>query len=777
MNQIELLAPAGSMEALITAVQNGADAVYLGGTKFSARAYASNFTLTELEEAVDYCHSYQVRVHITLNTLLKDEELAEAIDYAKSLYALGVDALIVQDPGLIYHLRRELPDFPLHASTQLSVHNGEGALYYTEKGMTRIVLARELSLEEIRSISQDLGVETEVFVHGALCISYSGQCLMSSILGGRSGNRGRCAQPCRLPYDLLDGEGSSVARAYLMSPKDISAIDFMPQLQETGVSSLKIEGRMKKPEYVAATLRSFREELEGKKDPVHRENLLKIFNREGFSDGYFLGKHGKDMMSFSYPKNTGVPVGKVLEDGSLELTKPLRKGDGLRVKDKGLTVEGIRIGQDVREEASAGQRVHLLGRTKLPMGILYKTYDTLLMEEMIPSDAGKYDRKIHLPATLRFMAGEPAVLTATHEGKTYTKTTSPVQIPLKAPLSQERILEALTKSGDSPYLLDVAVETFTEGFLPVRELNELRRSLLEEILAEEVAKYKRSLPKGSPAPEEPVSNTLTEPLKLVGVSTKAQLTEALKLGAKAIMVYPFYRGEEYVNFGDVKNLLATPNHPDIYLRVSNILRQELHGVLSRVKALDGLSGLVTNNVGVIRQMAKTHRIIGDYKLNIFNSDALKLYGEDLALAMVSEELNRKELAELKNKAQLMTLVYGRQELMHSEYCPVGSTVGGMTKTTPCNEACMRQHYALKDRMDEVFPVMTDVFCRSYIMNGKPKNLLDTVKDLSYLGIRSHRIDLTVETPEESRKVIQAFLREEPLPLESFNRGHYKRGVE
>jgi putative protease len=232
-----------------------------------------------------------------------------------------------------------------------------------------------------------------------------------------------------------------------------------------------------------------------------------------------------------------------------------------------------------------------------------------------------------------------------------------------------------------------------------------------------------------------------------------------------------------VNFGDVKNLLATPNHPDIYLRVSNILRQELQGVLSRVKALDGLSGLVTNNVGVIRQMAKTHRIIGDYKLNIFNSDALKLYGEDLALAMVSEELNRKDLAERKNKAHLMTVVYGRQELMHSEYCPVGSTVGGMTKSTPCNEACMRQHYALKDRMDEVFPVMTDVFCRSYIMNGKPKNLLDTVKDLTYLGIRSHRIDLTVETPEESRKVIQAFLREEPLPLESFNRGHYKRGVE
>jgi len=297
------------MESLVMAVQNGANAVYLGGTKFSARAYATNFNEKELEEAVDYCHSYDVRVNITLNTLLKDSELEEAVSYASYLYEIGVDALIVQDPGLIYRLRTELPDFELHASTQMTVHNGEGALYYTEKGIRRIVLSRELSFEEIKEISVDLGVETEIFVHGALCISYSGQCLMSSILGGRSGNRGRCAQPCRLPYDLLDGQGASRAKAYLMSPKDITAIDNMDEILDSGVYSLKIEGRMKRPEYVAATVQYFREEIEGKKSNKHKENLLKVFNREGLSDGYFHGKTGKDMMAFHYPKNTGVSMG------------------------------------------------------------------------------------------------------------------------------------------------------------------------------------------------------------------------------------------------------------------------------------------------------------------------------------------------------------------------------------------------------------------------------------------------------------------------------------
>lgn len=781
MRYIELLAPAGSMESLVMAVQNGANAVYLGGTKFSARAYATNFTEKELEEAVDYCHSYDVRVNITLNTLLKDSELDEAVDYAAYLYEIGVDALIVQDPGLIYRLRKELPQFELHASTQMTVHNGEGALYYTEKGIQRIVLSRELSFEEIKEISVDLGIETEIFVHGALCISYSGQCLMSSILGGRSGNRGRCAQPCRLPYDLMDESGNSRAKAYLMSPKDITAIDNMDEILDSGVYSLKIEGRMKRPEYVAATVKYFREEIEGYSSEEHKKNLLKVFNREGLSDGYFHGKTGRDMMAFNYPKNTGIPIGQVTRDGSLILNAPLKKGDGLRVGEKGLTVEGIRDGKDLRETAQAGETVKLIGRSKLPEGKLYKTYDFDLMEDLRRSHNGLYDRKIPLEATLSFAPGEEASLTVTYKGRTYTRSSKIVEQAVKAPLSLERVADALKKSGEIPYIIDtITCIKFEEGFLPVKDLNEMRRLLLEDILSYEITSRKR-VNRRIPLVTTALAKR-NESLRLVGISTKEQLKAALETGMKELVLYPFYRGERHLSFKDVSDLLKKQEELDlkIYLKVSNILRKELHGVVKKVKDLKNhghIEGVLTNNAGVIRALNDDFKIIGDYKLNLMNSYGLHLYGDDLYMSMVSEELNRQELKELKNKDRLITLVYGKQELMHSEYCPVGATLGGMTRETPCNEICMREKFALRDRMGEDFSVMTDVFCRSYIMNGKPKNLLDTTKDLTSLGFTSFRVDLTTESYEESLEILKAFKNEQGLTLESFNRGHYKRGVE
>ena len=245
MNKIELLAPAGSMESLIAAINNGADAIYLGGSKFSARAYASNFDNETMMKAVDYAHSYNVKVYVTMNTLLKQNELKEALKYVGYLYEIGVDALIIQDTGLINLCKDVYPEFELHASTQMTVHNGEGALYFTEKGLQRIVLSRELTLDEIKYISKDLGIETEIFVHGALCVCYSGQCLMSSMIGGRSGNRGRCAQPCRMQY-TLKGETTGQRKGYILSPKDTCLIDDIEGLIKSGTSSLKVEGRMKR---------------------------------------------------------------------------------------------------------------------------------------------------------------------------------------------------------------------------------------------------------------------------------------------------------------------------------------------------------------------------------------------------------------------------------------------------------------------------------------------------------------------------------------------------
>ena len=365
----------------IAAVQMGADAVYIGGSKFSARAYAFNFDDENIARAVDYCHIYGVRVYVTLNTLVKDNELKEIMEYVGFLYSVGVDALIVQDTGLIYLIRNNFPDFELHASTQMTVHNGEGALFLKNMGFKRIVLSRELSLKEIDYISNTLKVETEVFVHGALCICYSGQCLMSSIIGGRSGNRGRCAQPCRLPYTLIDKNTNREHKAYLLSPKDICTLDNLKDIVATGTSSLKIEGRMKKPEYVSGVVEIYRRALDNiynntiQKLDKDTKVLTQLFNREGFSKAYLYGNSGKDMMAYKVPKNSGLPIGKVASDLSVTLLENVALKDGVMFLDDGFAISKIIMNGIEVEKAVMGDRV-LLKPTKYKSGdLLYKISD------------------------------------------------------------------------------------------------------------------------------------------------------------------------------------------------------------------------------------------------------------------------------------------------------------------------------------------------------------------------------------------------------------------
>ncbi len=301
---MELLAPAGGMAQLKAAVQSGADAVYLGSSSFSARAGAGNFSCEELKEAVDYCHVYGVKVHCAINTLIKESELYSATETAINASRCGVDALIIQDIGFAAHIRRVLPDMELHASTQMTVTSLEGVKYLEEHGFSRVVLARELPAEKIKEIAQGAKAEIEVFVHGAICMSYSGQCLMSSMLGGRSGNRGRCAQPCRLPYELMEN-GAVCGGAYILSPKDMALINRLDELKRAGVASLKIEGRLKSAEYVSAVTGVYRKYIDDTKkaSAADMDELTKAFSRSGFTDGYFTGRTGKEMMSHNNPAN------------------------------------------------------------------------------------------------------------------------------------------------------------------------------------------------------------------------------------------------------------------------------------------------------------------------------------------------------------------------------------------------------------------------------------------------------------------------------------------
>ena len=313
---IELLAPAGNFDALKAAVNAGADAIYLAGENFGARAYAQNFSRENLIDAVKFAHLRGVKIHVTANTILSDDELENFADFIKFLKKIHVDAILVQDLGAAKIIQEIAPEIPLHASTQMTIHNLDGVKFLEKIGFSRVVLSRELSLKEIENISKNSSIETEIFIHGAICVCYSGQCLMSSLIGGRSGNRGKCAQPCRLPYKLVDAEGKNFLDNsigdFILSPKDFNTLDILPQILQTGVTSLKIEGRMKRPEYVATVVKIYRDAIDGKISPNSQKNLAQIFNRD-FTTAYLEKNPGKNFISDKRPNNRGVLIGRVTQ--------------------------------------------------------------------------------------------------------------------------------------------------------------------------------------------------------------------------------------------------------------------------------------------------------------------------------------------------------------------------------------------------------------------------------------------------------------------------------
>lgn len=783
MRKIELLAPAGSLESLYAAVQSGADAVYLGGSKFSARAYASNFDEENMSKVVDYCHLYGVKVYITINTLIKEKELQEAIEYVGFLYKIGVDALIIQDLGLALLIRTNFPSFELHASTQMTIHNGEGALLLRDNGFKRIVLSRELSLKEIEYISKDLGVETEIFIHGALCICYSGQCLMSSMIGGRSGNRGRCAQPCRLPYTLINKNTGKERGSYILSPKDICTLQDIKDIIHSGTSSLKIEGRMKRPEYVAGVIDVYRRAVdsvyENKDFDFEGENkkLLQLFNREGFSKAYLFGNSGKDMMAYNYPKNTGIPLGKVISSELVELKANIAVGDGVRTNEDGFTVSKIiKNGREV-EAAFIEDKVKLMPSKYKSGEELFKTADSRLLKELEEFYNNPYERKIDLQLMVKFKTGEALFLQTCFEDMSFSVSGDIVQTALKKPVEKEKLNENLSKSGETPFRFShIEYEHFEEGFLPLASINAARRELVEQI-----EKY---IIKGSK--REPVENinysqkknTKKELPKTLIVASNMEQLKAFKdsniNGALAVDVF------KRQNVLELENIIKAYSN-ELYLRVPNIIKGEFNYIAGVIeKHVGSLKGIVTSNLGIINKFKGRVKIIGDYKTNIFNSSALKFYNNIIDGTSISVELNKSELLPIiKGSTEAVQIkIYGKEELMVSEYCPIGSVFGGKSSTTSCSENCGGGNYSLKDRKDESFILRTDKFCRSYIYNSVPTNLIPHIEEFKSLGIDSFRLDFIDESYEDTLKVLEAF-KENKWSHEytGFTRGHYKRGVE
>lgn len=511
--KIELLAPAGNYDAFLAAVENGADAVYLGGKLLNARQFAGNFDDEELQKAMDYAHVRGVRILLTLNTLVQDSEMPEAVEYAARAYEMGADAFIIQDMGLAANLKKAVPDIPIHASTQMTVYNLEGVRALEKTGFERVVLARELGLGEIREICRNTGLEIEVFIHGALCISYSGQCLMSSMIGGRSGNRGKCAQPCRMFYSVAR-DGKKLRSNYLLSPKDICYIDHLADLIDAGVASFKIEGRMKSPEYVATVVGTYRKYLDlleqeqrtvsGEKQisipgvsEQDRQQLLQSFNRGGFSKGYLLGKTGPEMMAYDKPKNWGTYLGTALARDSstnavkLRLENTLGNGDGIEIwsgkayeeSPGGIITKIVLDGGKQVKRANPGDTVWVsVVRGNIEKGSrVYKTSDKEMLEKAAATFA-KPSRKADIKVAFKMRTGELPELTledfsgnvVTAEGGVFPEKA------VNRPLTEDRISDQLKKMGSTPFnVIELNIDMDNGIVIPISELNNIRRKAAE----------------------------------------------------------------------------------------------------------------------------------------------------------------------------------------------------------------------------------------------------------------------------------------------------------
>ncbi|SHK23173.1 putative protease [Hathewaya proteolytica DSM 3090] len=788
--KIELLAPAGSMESLKAAVQSGADAVYLGGNRFSARAYASNFTDETMEEAVEYCHFYGVKVYVTVNTLLKENEVMDAVRYVSFLYHIGVDAVIIQDLGLASLLKANIPQMEIHASTQMTVHNGEGAKFYENYGFKRIVLSRELSLKEIEYISKDLKVETEIFVHGALCVCYSGQCLMSSMIGGRSGNRGRCAQPCRLPYSILNKKTMESKSGYIMSPKDICTIENIGDIIESGASSLKIEGRMKKPEYVAGVVKAYRNAIDkyylGEEycEEQDKKILAQLFNREGFSKAYLYGNHGKDMMAVNFPKNMGIYLGTVENDKTVVLREDISVKDGIRFGEEGLVISSIEENKVEVPRAEKGSRV-LLKPCRYKIGDrLYKTSDNNL-NEALSLYYKEVVRKYPIKLKVKFNCHEAIELSTHIFEHEFTVRGPMVESALKKPLSKDSIEEKLRKCGNTPFeVTEVEFEKFQPGFMAVSAINQVRRDLIDAIMEYRNKESKRESSKGiegikvndtminhniSSMPEFVATVISEEQLKAVSDFNKENNT------CVEICINPFVKNSIISIDSFEKN--------SIFIRVPSIIKDsEYENCCVIIKRyLPYLKGIITSNMGIASRYSKVTKIILDYKSNIFNSYMGDIFKEFHGVYL-SGELNKSEIKSICSNTRATVNMginlYGRCELMVSEYCPVGAYFGNKDCKSHCSAPCREGEFYLKDRMKVEFPIINDIYCRSYILNGDITNIISFKDEIIKMGIKNFKVDFTFESYDDVKHILQNMLHGKgEICGENYTKGHYKRGVE
>lgn len=714
----ELLAPAGSFGCLKAAVNNGADAVYLAGKLFGARKFAPNFDNEELKEAVEYCHLYGVKIYITVNTIIYEDEINSCLEYLCYLYNIGVDAVIVQDLGLITLIRKYLPDLEIHASTQAHTHNIEQIKLLESLGVKRVVLARELSLEEINKL--DTNMELEVFIHGALCISYSGECLFSSGVLNRSGNRGECAGLCRLPYNLIENNKKIIDSKYLLSPKEFNTTNHFNELKNSKAYSFKIEGRMKSPEYVGYVTSIYRKLLDNDNYALSDEeifNLKSLYNR-GFTKGYLFNNTDKEFISLNSSNHQGVEIGEVTSFNKdkikIHLTHELNQNDAIRLPNN----EGMYVNFLYNEKLMLinkglkGDYVYIDNKCQLKsLGKVNLTINSNLINEL----KNRKEKKIAITCRIYAYINEPLVISYSDNKNTVKFTGDIVSSAKSYPITKERITEIFSKLGNTPFIIkNINVDVNENIFIPVGYLNEVRRNLSYDLKSKRIGNNHNL--KINILNENTNKKQRSKPKISALVRTEEQLKALINLDVD------IYVTSEELYHKYLKN--------NIYLRLNrvNTNYKEYHNY-----------NLLIGETGSLIYL-KSNKIYTDYYLNVVNSSYLKLLTNlGVKRICLSPELSFERLKLLLGNYSLDSdieyIVYGNLEYMIMKY--------NLIKNLDLD--CKKDYY-LEDLNNSRFKILSDNF--THIMSAKKTNYLDHIKELKNIGVNIFRLEFLNETPEE-----------------------------
>ncbi len=794
----ELLAPAGDWDAMKAAVANGANSVYFGLDNFNARHRATNFTMEELPKIMAYLHGHNVKGFLTFNTLIFSDELPGAVQYITAIAAAGVDAVIVQDLGLARLIHSTAPSLHIHGSTQMTLTEPRGIEFVRSLGIERVVLARELSIADIRKITAATAMPLEVFIHGALCVAYSGQCLTSEALGGRSANRGQCAQACRLPYDLMvDGQVKDLGdKAYLLSPQDLAAYDLVGDLAEMGIASLKIEGRLKSAHYVAATTQTYRQAVDScvaggrfKISPQQKADLEQTFSR-GFTHGFLSGVNHQELVVARFPKLRGRRIGTVAQvlpkaiviDAETNDPAPLKLGDGV-VFDEGHPEQDEQGGRIFGVRSRGGRSIEIeLGRGDVNLAaiavgaIVWKTDDPALRKRLEHSfSRDEVVKREPLSVKVRAHAGENLSIYFSSGGtEAAVQWDKPLERAQKFPVTEAVVREQLSRLGDTPYeLTDLHLDIGGEPMVPKSVLNDLRRQAVELLLADRrrrrlhavadedaLARLRAECLSDARGAERPSRDAKSTALYVL-IRTLEQLDAVLAWEGDVRVGMVYCDFEDVRRYKDAVDRCRAAGMP-IALATLRIVKPGEEGFLRQIAEMNPDAVLVRNlaAVGFYREVSPGLPQIGDYSLNISNELTAKIFADAGLVRMVpSYDLNWKQMAAMFSRSPIdwfETVVHQHMPMFHMEHCVFAHTLSTGKDFHDCGRPCERHQVDLRDRVGEPHPLIPDVGCRNTVFNAKAQSAATFIPQMANLGLKHFRIELLREKPAEVGPLVDRY---------------------